>query len=1558
MLAAARAVRFPKAGRRGRPHLNLITLDLSAWPNGLPEDTPSGTLVGPLRGLSPGTSPALADDALGQFQLQFDAPVWNVVVGSGLDFDSDPLPVIVVSESFPGRSEGGRLSSIAIPLQRVVKGPQLVSVSPAAGAVGASVSAPMVYVFDRDIFPGPFPLAELYTVAGGSTPVQQWWAASAGGPPTTVPGTGPGQYNIVGNTITFYPSANLPAGEGFYRFLYREAVQDAAGNTLRRNIEDDFSTGAAPVITGPSGPPGSLTSALSFPESNTYPRTLGQMKSSVAATWSKAGGVDASAWFIDATTGFFGINVATDFELGQRLFDVLFQATATAGGATSTQAVTGHVTNVDEGEPALAFTSFDDALHEFRGTLSEAATIKAAIHPRTSTPTTPQVIAGTGGGILAARSFTPADLVAEVWTITAPTVPNGPQALSMVAIDGSGNPSNMVTVNFTMAAPAAAPVLSAPDDQASGSTAGTGSVSTTGGDGTLYSLTLPLATAAPTGPAIKAAAGAVSQPVTAPGSQNTSVLGLTASTAYRTHWVHENAAGLLSNVVSGDGFTTAAGGSLTTLSLVEDWPDREVFPIRGSIGQTTARRTLTFQGSAGGTVQVQTRDDEFAGAGTRAYEDLGVIPPSGTLVIDWTEDRTPFWAKLGYRFKEATGVGGVSVNRFAVGDVIAVMGQSEVANIWTTTYSPIANAPAVDYPDDVAVFTGPLAPGNRVWVSNTTKGSAAHVDLANAYSGKFPRSKLKFIVIARQGTSPANALDDSNTSRNWSDDDAVFRLGTSNLKTMPSVLLIHWVVAPLGWNNNYGKIWSEILTQKRSNGTPFTLPNSTSYSGGFHLDHTYAEWFGSYPETRVSMVWMQEDSYPGATPSTPSTTATNMNLRKDFLAQRAAQSHFAAILDTLPIRDIPQQDRKRDLIHPQWAPALPGPRDGSSRMAISMLDLALETNGQVTRKHPVLDRVYMPANRAFIEFYSSAGAITTERLRRGEALPAGMRPVCGIARTPAGGAPLSETDYTIVNGRIRYTPPGGTVSATDTFGPDISANMGWRTCSAADRNGYFWKDMPVVVDAGALQGTTGNELGVAALEIWTAPSSVWVNAVGGSPYVPGADTTGPVLSLPTDAIASGTVTWGVTTDTGENKLWVAFHTGAAPTGAQIKAQSGGGIVGGSGTGGIAVASSGAKTGTLTAPASAGTYSTSFYQEDAAGNPSNVVTADGFTVAGADTTPPAITLTDPIDNATGVVTTKSIVITFNEAIALGTSGSITLRQNIGGTWSDAEVFDVATEVGTSDGQVSVSGSALTINPTGNLVNGREYAIRASSGAIKDSAGNAFAGIADDSTLSFTVAASGGTSLNVLGRTDAEAEQSSSDITWTGVAIDPAATSLVALITYRGPGLPASGNQFTIGGVAATLVGSLATQSGTGSQTRLYRLDLTAGSLGSSVNVFYDGLTGATGSGLLTLISCTGLASVAFAGSAPANGTGSGTATLDVLNGDRLYAHIFNSTGAFGTVTWSGVDEIVAANQVASDSYYAAIASKAITADATGYGVSASWVNTVNNILLGLMRLRGS
>jgi VCBS repeat-containing protein len=106
--------------------------------------------------------------------------------------------------------------------------------------------------------------------------------------------------------------------------------------------------------------------------------------------------------------------------------------------------------------------------------------------------------------------------------------------------------------------------------------------------------------------------------------------------------------------------------------------------------------------------------------------------------------------------------------------------------------------------------------------------------------------------------------------------------------------------------------------------------------------------------------------------------------------------------------------------------------------------------------------------------------------------------------------------------------------------------------------------------------------------------------------------------------------------------------------------------------------------------------------------------------GTDTTAPTLVSATPADNATSVSPTANIVLTFSETVKAGT-GSITLTNGAG----DVRTISIADTT-----QVTISGNTVTINPTADLWGGRAYDVVVPAGAITDTAGNAYSGLALD------------------------------------------------------------------------------------------------------------------------------------------------------------------------------------------------------------------------------------
>ena len=120
------------------------------------------------------------------------------------------------------------------------------------------------------------------------------------------------------------------------------------------------------------------------------------------------------------------------------------------------------------------------------------------------------------------------------------------------------------------------------------------------------------------------------------------------------------------------------------------------------------------------------------------------------------------------------------------------------------------------------------------------------------------------------------------------------------------------------------------------------------------------------------------------------------------------------------------------------------------------------------------------------------------------------------------------------------------------------------------------------------------------------------------------------------------------------------------------------------------------------------------------------TALSFTTA--DVTNPTLASSTPADNATGIAINSNIILNFSETVTVS-NGNITIKKS-----SDDSTVE---QIDITSGQVTGSNSTqLTVNPSSDLAEGTEFYIQIDSTAVVDASSNAYAGINDTTTLSFT------------------------------------------------------------------------------------------------------------------------------------------------------------------------------------------------------------------------------
>jgi hypothetical protein len=118
----------------------------------------------------------------------------------------------------------------------------------------------------------------------------------------------------------------------------------------------------------------------------------------------------------------------------------------------------------------------------------------------------------------------------------------------------------------------------------------------------------------------------------------------------------------------------------------------------------------------------------------------------------------------------------------------------------------------------------------------------------------------------------------------------------------------------------------------------------------------------------------------------------------------------------------------------------------------------------------------------------------------------------------------------------------------------------------------------------------------------------------------------------------------------------------------------------------------------------------------------------FTTVAFDATAPSVAALSPTNGANDVSSDTDLVITFDEDVQINTNGNIVIGQFGAGTFETIAVTSL---------NVIVTGSNVTINPTGLMGKGADYYVKIDNGAFQDLSGNPFAGIAGDTAWRFDI-----------------------------------------------------------------------------------------------------------------------------------------------------------------------------------------------------------------------------
>ncbi len=151
--------------------------------------------------------------------------------------------------------------------------------------------------------------------------------------------------------------------------------------------------------------------------------------------------------------------------------------------------------------------------------------------------------------------------------------------------------------------------------------------------------------------------------------------------------------------------------------------------------------------------------------------------------------------------------------------------------------------------------------------------------------------------------------------------------------------------------------------------------------------------------------------------------------------------------------------------------------------------------------------------------------------------------------------------------------------------------------------------------------------------------------------------------------------------------------------------------------------------------------------------------DDINIKGVDAFAPTLSAVFPADNSTDVIINPDLTLTFSESVVKGT-GNITIKKVSDN--STVSTIDVTTS------KVSISGSVVTVILPNFLENGIEYYINIDNTCFKDPSTNAFAGISDNSSWTFTTTATLSPVITLTSPNGGEKYYAGDNVTFTWVS----------------------------------------------------------------------------------------------------------------------------------------------------------------------------------------------
>lgn len=407
-------------------------------------------------------------------------------------------------------------------------------------------------------------------------------------------------------------------------------------------------------------------------------------------------------------------------------------------------------------------------------------------------------------------------------------------------------------------------------------------------------------------------------------------------------------------------------------------------------------------------------------------------------------------------------------------------------------------------------------------VANDARVTAGMVAMANVFLRRLPGRPVHLVMLAVSGTNPREIMDDAympgNTAaakRRWQDDWAVHDSATAD--GVPVQWGWHsWFAGPGSYAGDYGKAFAAYLWGRDLDGNLLTYSEEDPLSldiGGttWVVSRTLREMFGGDGPAWAAMGGAHRfidttgtdlqnaTAYVGGAPQDNLINTQRSTVSWRALVESAAfAGRVSATGMHLNAHSIGEPDGAggwTDEGHPSgWTD------EGINYRARQTAHAILRGAGITSYGLPVIDNAEWQDDGSYMEFWSSAGAITTLRAAAGDpALPAAHPHWTEVSGVQVDGAPAQRAD--LVAGRVRVYPnDGGTFTSTTsiTFGEGgASGSLKF----PLDQKNALYRDFPIIdVGLSDVPGLALSHLPDADVMASTVPGDPTFTTAAAGPY--------------------------------------------------------------------------------------------------------------------------------------------------------------------------------------------------------------------------------------------------------------------------------------------------------------------------------------------------------------------------------------------------------------------------------------------------------------------------